>query len=777
MDYLSADSDFSMLSLRDLLAAREQFHLHLIHKPNVIGTAVGRYRIRKTDPWPDTRSKPTGARRHRGVRTLANSEVRPYSWPAILVLVERWVEPTDFTHPEDAVPPAVYMPNGQRVPICVIQATRDAACDETVANYNYPAGMIGGGYPVICDVQGREHVASIGCLVTDGHRIYALTNRHVAGEAGSPIYSIMGGNKTRIGTAAPLQLRRELFSNLYPDWPGSNLFVDLDVGLIDIDDVNRWTTQVYGIGRLGELADFDSSNISLRLIGCPVRAYGAASRAMSGEICALFYRFQSIGGFEYVSDLLIGPRDDLPLGTHPGDSGTLWLIESSKPDAAPMPLALQWGGQRFLNAGKTASSYALATFLGTVCNMLAITLLRDWNIGLPEYWGAVGHYSIAGKAIDEIRSARLKRLMTANLDRISFELPDIKKKTMAGLSKRDFVPLADVPDMVWKVGPYKRGGMSSPEHANHFADMDRKLDPPLPEGATLLEICDGKPENVAVLVWRRYYDAVQEQFPKETESRGLLPFRVWQIYDAMVGFLRDGAVEKFVCAAGIISHYVGDACQPLHISYLFNGDPDHTVPGMVRDPKTGAKIEGQVPEGSGVHATYEDEMVDAHVPEILQGIDQRLAAGAPWPLIEGGHGAAVAVVALMQKTFATITPREIIDCFVPVQAEKPSVRAEALWQNLGARTIDVMADGCFCLAQLWDSAWREGGGDKTITRFDPTDETALEALYRDPDFLHSYSLDMIEPVLRGDADQKPAKPAKRGKPARSSTWRARSSPR
>jgi hypothetical protein len=46
---------------------------------------------------------------------------------------------------------------------------------------------------------------------------------------------------------------------------------------------------------------------------------------------------------------------------------------------------------------------------------------------------------------------------------------------MQGLSKRDFVPLADVPDMVWKVGPHKRGGPNSPEHANHFADMDRVL--------------------------------------------------------------------------------------------------------------------------------------------------------------------------------------------------------------------------------------------------------------------------------------------------------------
>jgi hypothetical protein len=269
VDYLSLDQDFNLLSLRDLLTARDQFHIHLLHKPNVIGTAVGRYRIRKSDPWPDRggpqppKTRPAG--RVHPPRTLGNSEVRPYSWPAILVFVKKWE--TEFAQPEDAVPSAVYMPNGHRVPICVVQADRDEVRPEGVANYSYPASVIGGGYPVVCDVQGNEHVASIGCLVTDGHRTYALTNRHVAGKAGSPIYSIIGGNKERIGTSADLQLTRAEFSTIYPGWPGENVYVDLDVGLIDIDDLNRWTTQVYGMGKIGELVDLDVSNISLKLIG------------------------------------------------------------------------------------------------------------------------------------------------------------------------------------------------------------------------------------------------------------------------------------------------------------------------------------------------------------------------------------------------------------------------------------------------------------------------------------------------------------------------------
>ena len=752
-DYLSLETDFNLLSIYDLLAARELFHLHLSHKPNVVATAIGRYRIRKTEEWPSKDnpkgSNSPGATHKHTVRTLENSEIRPYSWPAILVFVEKWQEAPDFTHPQDMVPPAVFMPNGQKVPICVIQVDKSEMIQEGNANYNFPASMMGGGYPVLCDVQGEEHVGSVACLVTDGHKIFALTNRHVAGEVGTPISAIIGNNKERIGRSSPLSLTRLLFEHVYPGWQGSKVYVDLDVGLIDIDDLQRWTTQVYGVGEIGPLADLDVSNISLRLIGCPVRAYGAASGDMRGEICALFYRFQSVGGFDFVADILIGPKENKPLGTHPGDSGTLWMIDANNTqNAQPSPFAMQWGGQEFLDKNKQGSSYALATFLSTVFNELNVTLLRDWNIGLPDYWGAVGHYSIANKACGVIRNQKLKKLMQTNLERISFGLDDINKKALAGLSKRDFVPLADVPDMVWKVGPFKRGGMTAPEHANHFADMDRELNPPLPEGATLLEICKNKPQNVSVEVWQRYYDAVQEQFPDEHESRGLLPFRVWQIYNAMVSAVRAGDVETFVCAAGILAHYVGDSCQPLHISYMFNGDPDHTVTGTVRDNTTGKKTEGQVPRGTGVHAAYEDNMVDRHVLQIIQGIDSLLSQNSLPPPVEGGHAAAVAVVELMQNTFDAISPKKIIVEFVKVQDDKPAARADAMWESLGTDTIRVMADGCICLARLWDSAWQEGNGDNTIDSLAAIDETVLEKLYQNRDFLSSHTLGTIEPVLQ-----------------------------
>src|SRR6478672_7728172 len=85
--------DFSQLSLKDLIEARDLFHVHLMNRRNVIATALGRYRIRKTDPFPGAKNFEENLaerRKNRGARTLLNSEVRHYSWPCILAFVERW---------------------------------------------------------------------------------------------------------------------------------------------------------------------------------------------------------------------------------------------------------------------------------------------------------------------------------------------------------------------------------------------------------------------------------------------------------------------------------------------------------------------------------------------------------------------------------------------------------------------------------------------------------------------------------------------------------------
>ena len=739
MDFLSADKDFNMLSLKDLLEARDFYHVHLMHKANVIATALGRYRIRKSEPWPQSSQQLTQISSHSGQkppRTLGNSEVRPYSWPCILVFVEEWLSLDDFggssnqLHADRIVPRAIYLPDGRVVPICVVEAPKveEAELPEPVNLLKFPTNFIGGGYPIIADVQQQEHIASVGCLLSDGHTVYAMTNRHVSGKAGEAIYSIVAGKKVPIGKSSHKQLTRMPFERVYNGWPGKEIFVNMDIGLIEVEDINQWTAQVYGIGQMGKLADLSINNISLKLIGCPVNGYGSVSGAMAGEIQALFYRYKSVAGFDYVADFLIGSRDDTntPM-THPGDSGTLWLLETGDQKAGNMPIAVQWGGHEFIDGPtKTKTSYALATCLSTVCNLLDVEIIRDWQIGRDQYWGAVGHYTIGNKACNFIQSPKLKQLMLANLERITFQTDQIRDKNLSGLSKKPFVPLADVPDLVWKMRTHTGRGQA--EHPNHFADMDK----PGADGKTLLDLCKENTANVMVSVWEKYYAAVGDK------SKGLLPFRVWQIYQSMVESVKKGSVAEFVCAAGILSHYVGDACQPLHISHMFDGDPNDQISVDVIDPQTGEVKTVMQNRAKGVHAAYEDKMVNAHVIDIMVGIDARISSGhqGVLKLVQGGQHAAVAVVQLMQKTFDTISPEDIVQTFV----KAPST----MWESFGEKTIDVITDGCQFLALLWDSAWAEGGGNHTITKLEAVDTDTLVNLYMDKSFLPSKTLDTIK---------------------------------
>ena len=117
--------DYASLSVHDLMDAREAYHVHLSRLENVIGTAIGRYRIHEKDWYathPPDVERPKKARRVTEPKTLANTVVRPWSWPAVLVFVREWKE-SRHLGPE-AVPRSLYLPDGRVVPTCVLLAPR-----------------------------------------------------------------------------------------------------------------------------------------------------------------------------------------------------------------------------------------------------------------------------------------------------------------------------------------------------------------------------------------------------------------------------------------------------------------------------------------------------------------------------------------------------------------------------------------------------------------------------------------------------------------------------
>ncbi len=745
MDYLAIDPRFNNLSLADLLFARDQFHVHLMHKPNVVGTAVGRYLIRKTDPRPAPKPEdaPAPSRRRRvqkPARTLENSEVRDYSWPCVLVFVSRWVSEREFGAADGLaasaiVPKTIFLADGRSVPICVVltPTVENAPPPVDIRDLTFPQLHISGGYPVLVDdVQGVPRQASLGCLVSDGHRIYALTNRHVTGEPGSPLSTIVGKQKVVIGHSSRKQLGKMPFERVYEGWTSRHVFVNLDVGLIDITDLKQWSPAVYGLGQLGPLANLTVHNMTLQLIGCPVQAYGSASGRLNGVISALFYRYKSVGGFDYVADFLIGSGDDKPLQTRPGDSGTVWAMEPDTANKGLLPFAVQWGGTVF--SGDTASlPFALATNLSTVCRELDVDLYRSATLAKFEYWGAVGHYTVAAYSCQLMEDANLGAFMMQHRDSISYD-PDAIDRSVNRVKPPDFVPLADVPDKVWKVmyneerAPYGRKGLENP---NHYSDIDlsylgqQSLDAQTPNAAALL------PDT-----WIDYYRAIHWN---SVSQRGLLPFRVWQIYKAMVEYVQQGQIAEYLTAAGVLAHYIADACQPLHGSYLDDGDPFRRPDGT---PVTTILGHGKG-WGAGVHTAYETTMIEAHITDLMQNLPQLIGASHQMSLVNGGQEAGYATIELIRRCQAIIPPAQIVDTYGNLKDGDDS--STELWNQFGQGTLQVMADGCRTLAMLWESAWVEGNGDPALLT--PVDASTIQGIYEDRNFLPSVALGQIAQYL------------------------------
>jgi hypothetical protein len=721
--------DFGSLSVKDLLDAREAYHLHLANLSNVVATAIGRYRIIEDDWYadhPPSEPPPAGYEKPKGARRLDNSVIRDWSWPCVLVFVRKWLEQEQFAaSPDQMVPRALFLPDGRVIPTCVVQVDLQPGPVPNPQQLTFPRSVIGGGFVVLSDVQGRDQIGSIACLVTDGSVTYALTSQHVTGDPGRRIESVLGGKRQAVGVSDRNQVRKRPFAEVYKGLAGSNVVLNMDAGLIRVDDASVWTSQVFGVGEIGVPLDLHADSFTLDLLRQPVRAFGAASGELFGEIQALFYRYKSLGGIDYVADFLVGPRDGSSNETLPGDSGTLWCFEHDN-----RPIAVQWGAHVFADSTAAFHGYALATSLSTVCRELDVDVVRGHNAGLPPYWGELGHYSIGAKACSLLKtkkvvdSPNLGTLMSRNVDRVGFKDANL---TEADFQTSGFLPLADVPDTVFKRGG--TGDRRPKENPNHFADVDQRLPKSPNKGKTLLELCAADPSRVTPAFWGSYYDRVGANSAKE---RGLVPFRVQQLYAEMVKALSAStpSVVRFVAAAGIMAHYVGDACQPLHGSFMHDGDPD--------DLDEENRIRAR-----GLHTAFETTMLNRHAAEVIALLNQELTAQAPMNLLKGAKKAAIATVDLMRRSQTRLPPKRLSDVFADTR------RVDALWDAFGADTIKVIADGARTLAMLWASAWAEGKGDTRVpaAALKAQPKADLRTLYLDTGFVPSLTLDEIGAVL------------------------------
>ncbi len=749
----------------DLLDARAHYHVSLCNKENVIATAISRYRIHEQDWYathPPDEPRPRGVPLVSSARTLANSVVRPWSWPCVMVFVRQWVSRDRLER--QGIPRELYMPDGRVIPTCVVLATPDESMATEPTSPGMSSPMVGGGYAVLREAQGERATGTVSCLVQRQGTYFALTSRHVAGEEHQDVRARLRAVDRKVGRTSGFGVDRVPMEELFPAWPTGRTVLNIDAGLVRIDDVSDWTSQVYGVGEVGEAFDATEATVTLDLIGCPVRAYGAVSGVMLGEIQALFFRYCTVAGTEYATEVLIGPRGKGPRPiTRPGDSGAIWFYDP--PRDAPLeshgdfetmvraprgtkarrlrPIAMQWGGERIVDRTGSKSethAYALGAFVSSALSQLGVEIVRDWSTGHDEYWGKLGHFAVGWKACDHVEGT-LGTLLTNNQANLGYG-----DDTLAGdgfkQDRDDFVPLADVPDYVWV--------NSRPEEPmQHFADVDI-VD--ADGGPSMLDRCRKDATQIAASVWKEYFDGFEAA--GVGPEAGCLPFRVWQLWEAMVQALRDGDVLRFVGAGGVAAHYVGDASQPLHCSYMHHGRlPTITVSGRAYPiPKhmpPGSKTPNPAYEAyskthpAKIHSIYEETMLEGDTAAALSEIERKLkgfvADGAG---ITSGHDAAKAVIDLMGRSRDRLPPETIIDYDDP-KLNVPK-RAARLWANAAIRdaTTTSLAESVKLQANLWQSAWDAAAPRNVDTS--ALGQDALVQLYRhDRDFVPSLSLDAM----------------------------------
>lgn len=706
----------SSLSVNDLLEARDHYHVHIANLQTVLGTAVGRYRIRRADPnFKDANAQRTGD--DLGPRTLSNSDFTPWSWPCILVFVNEWLDKVTLAkHPELSVPPVLYLPDGRQVHTCPILVQRRQINLPPADTAIYAADKFGPNFQVYVADQGSTRMGVASAIVEDGACAFALVSRHLTSgtDLGTRVFALPRGKHTDVGRVTARSVDSVPLADIYPGFAGRHSKLTLDVSLVKLDSIATSTSQYLGVGCIGQPIDLSSDTMSLNLIGCPVFTELPGGIRVEGKIHGLFYRHATVGGVDSLAELLIGPRkNDESIATRPGDSGVVWFwdqaadhskaVDSNSGEANAKasnskgvkdkqglnstavpsfrPLAVQWGGHGFsTRASSHATEFVLATSMSSACRALDVDVVEDWNTGQSRYWGKVGHYNIGYAACFALQSQKAKAVFKSNATAIGVSDEDIKAGNLPSATQTaQFIALADVPDLVWR---RTRGK----DKANHFADMDEEGKGEF-EGKTLLQLWSDDKESRDPRVWNAFYDSIDPN--RKPEHRGALPFRVAELYDVMVKAVKAKKLDRFVCAAGVLAHFIGDACQPLHVSHLHHGLPDDKS-----DDK--------------VHAVYEDDMLNHAAAEVVAGVKERVSQLPKRELLDGPMEAADAVVQLMQRTIKKLPPETVLEIYNRVRGNNQSA---SMWAELGKRTMDCMADGAVTLATVWQSAWTQGGGD------------------------------------------------------------------
>ena len=222
--------------------------------------------------------------------------------------------------------------------------------------------------------------------------------------------------------------------------------------------------------------------------------------------------------------------------------------------------------------------------------------------------------------------------------------------------------LSTVPDRVWKSLP-----TSSTEKPNHFFQAD----------AYVADINSSELMSFP----KSYADAVTKYGDKTVVVNGTAPWRIRQFYKLATAALQANDASLALQYAGVMSHYIGDLSQPLHVSENFNG---------------------QLTGNSGIHSYFETTILKNET-QLRADVMLRAKALLKDPAFLAQFNSDLSDTVL-SETSRSIRFRDQI-----LQTDTRLGRSAAGAAAQLELAKDRMADGAATMAIVLSHLWKDGG--------------------------------------------------------------------
>jgi hypothetical protein len=216
------------------------------------------------------------------------------------------------------------------------------------------------------------------------------------------------------------------------------------------------------------------------------------------------------------------------------------------------------------------------------------------------------------------------------------------------------------------------------EHASD-ADYRKDIDPN--EGPRHYIDIDNYPEFTSLGWIPQNYDSVIARYGLAfVIDQGVLPWATKITYDSLVDAFTRFDWQKAVLFAADLGHYVGDACNPLHITRNYDG---------------------QFTGNNGIHSRYETGMINAFQSEITMTGDS----------IAYITGVSDYIFSYIYENYIYADSIMAADDYAQAVAGNTSSYAykEALWLKCKGFTVSLFNRAANTLAKLMYSAWVDAG--------------------------------------------------------------------